>query len=363
MKIAIVMPTWLGDLAMATPTIRAIHRHFGARARLIGIMRPYQSTLLEGTGWLSEQWYYDPRSKDLRLGLTATAMRLRRARFEMAVLLPNSFRSALLAYLAGAQTRIGYVQYGRAPLLTTKVPAKFREGGQRLPQVDRYLGLARAIGCPPESRRLELLTTAADERSADDVFRGLGIRDDGRLVTLNFSSAVAVSRLWPVEHFGDLARRIASELDHDVLVMCGPKEREIARAIVRLSGNQRVFSMADQPLDLGTTKACSGRARLMVSTDSGPRHIAAALGVPVITLYGPILPAETRNSTQRAVELHLDLDCLGCEKRVCPLGHHRCMRDLKVDTVYAEVVKLLSANRQRVHQIAGNKTLVSPNAA
>jgi len=79
----------------------------------------------------------------------------------------------------------------------------------------------------------------------------------------------------------------------------------------------------------------------MVSTDSGPRHVAAAMGTPVITMYGPILPTWSENPTQHAVNLLLDLDCVGCGKRVCPLKHHQCMRNLSVDTVYAEVVKIL----------------------
>ena len=364
MKIAIVMPTWLGDLAMATPAIRALRRHFGSEAELVGIMRPYQSSLLAGTGWLDEQWYFNPRSRDRRLGTMATALRLRRAKFDMAVLLPNSFRAALLAYLGGVRDRVGYVQYGRGPLLTTKIPARFRHAGQCVPQVERYLKIAEVIGCPAESRRLELTTTAADEQSADEVFRRLEIRDDARLILLNSSSASAVSRLWPGEHFGELARRIACDLDHDVLVMCGPQEREMACAIVGLSRHQRVFSMADQPLDLGTAKACVRRGKVMVSTDSGPRHVAAALGIPVITLFGPIHPELTRNPARQDVELHLDLDCLGCQKRVCPLGHHRCMRDLKVDTVYAEVEKLLAARGQPVvHQIAHHDTFMTPFAS
>lgn len=209
------------------------------------------------------------------------------------------------------------------------------------PVVDTYLALAEVLGCPPESPRLELATTETEERSADAVFQRLGLRDDGRVITLNSSGAYGGSKLWPVEYFAALARQVVDELDHDVLVTCGPKEREIAREVVRLAASPRVVSMAEQPLDLGTAKACIRRARLMVSTDSGPRHVAAALGKPVVTLFGPMLPIWSENPTQRAVNLMLDLDCVGCHKRVCPEGHHKCMRGLRVDMVYAEVVKLL----------------------
>jgi heptosyltransferase-2 len=210
-----------------------------------------------------------------------------------------------------------------------------------MPMVETYLEVARALGCGEESPRLELATVEADERSADAVFGRLGLRGDGHIIALNSSGAYGGSKLWPVEYFAELARRIVVELDHDVLAFCGPKERDIARRIVELSGNGRVFSMAEQPMDLGTAKACMRRCRLMVSTDSGPRHVAAAFGLPLVTMFGPMLPVWSENPTQRAVNLVLDLDCIGCHKRVCPLGHHRCMRDLTADVVFAAVTSLL----------------------
>jgi hypothetical protein len=103
----------------------------------------------------------------------------------------------------------------------------------------------------------------------------------------------------------------------------------------------------------------------MVSTDSGPRHIAAALGKPVVTLFGPMLPIATENPTQTASNLILQLDCIGCGKRACPLGDHSCMRNISVDTVYAAAIKLLaeSSRRGAVPELAssgsGGKRLVA----
>ncbi len=175
------------------------------------------------------------------------------------------------------------------------------------------------------------------------MFKRLGLRRDGRLILLNSGSAYGGARVWPAEYFGRLARRMTKQCDHDVLVMCGPNERGVAMDIVKHADNPRVFSMADQPLDLGTAKACIRRGRLMVSTDSGPRHVAAALGKPVITLYGPTPPVWSENPTQRAINLALDLDCIACRKRACPLGHHRCMRELTVDMVFAAVTRMLDS--------------------
>ncbi len=342
MKIAVFLPNWLGDVAMATPALRAMRRHFGGDARIVGILRPYLADVLAGTAWLDEQWLFDPRSKDRSRRVWAISRRMRAEQFDMAVLMTNSFRTAWLAWLGGTEQRIGYVRYGRGPLLTGKLYP--RHIGRRIvpaPMVETYLELARAAGCGDESPRLELATVEADERSADAVFERLGLRGDGRVVALNSSGAFGGSKLWPVEYFAELAGRIIAELDYDVLVFCGPKERDIARRIVELSASGRVFSMADQPMDLGTAKACIRRCRLMVSTDSGPRHVAAAFGLPLVTMFGPMLPIWSENPTQRAVNLVLDLDCIGCRQRVCPLGHHRCMRDLTVEMVFAAATSLL----------------------
>jgi heptosyltransferase II len=346
MKAAIFLPNWLGDLAMSTPVLRALRRKFGQNARLVGILRPYLADVLSGTAWLDEQWFFDSRASDRSQRAWAVANRIRHERFDLAILLSSSLRPALMAWWAGVKQRVGYVRNGRGPFLTHKLyPRHINNQIAPEPVVDTYLTIADALGCGRESPRLELAVTAAEEESADAVFNRLGLRQDGRLILLNSGSAYGVAKHWPAAYFGQLARLITSQCDHDVLVTCGPNERNIARDIVKYAAVPRVYSMADQPMDLGTTKACIRRGRLMVSTDSGLRHVAAALGKPVITLYGSMLPVWGQNPTQRAINLALDLDCIGCHKRVCPLKHHKCMRELSADIVYGAVRKMLESCR------------------
>ena len=104
MKIAVFLPNWLGDLVMATPTLRAMRRHFGPQAHLVGILRPYLADVLAGTGWLDELWFFDPRAEDRGLHAWAVARRMRAERFEKAVLLPNSLHVVLVAWLGGARS-------------------------------------------------------------------------------------------------------------------------------------------------------------------------------------------------------------------------------------------------------------------
>jgi heptosyltransferase-2 len=348
MRIAVFLPNWIGDVVMAGPALRALRRRFAAPHRMIGVMRPYVADVLAGTGWLDEQYFYDPRSRDASLRTVSLIRQLRSQRVDMAVLLTNSWRTAAIAWAVRARRRIGYVRYQRGWLLTDRLQPPMADG--KLvdhPMVDYYLELACRAGCTPESPRLELATSAEDEHAADLMWHKLKLQDSRRVVVFNSSGAFGAAKLWPPEHFGELARRVASQLHHDVLVICGPSERQIASEVVQRANHPRVFSLASEPLSIGLSKACVRRARLMVTTDSGPRHFAVAFGVPVIGLYGPTAPIWGDNPTARAVHLQLDqLECFGCHQRQCPLGHHRCMRDLTPDRVYQAVAAELERNRE-----------------
>jgi heptosyltransferase-2 len=346
MKLVIFLPNWIGDAVMCTPALRALRRHFGREAWIAGVMRPHIADLLAGTAWLDEQLFYVPASPERALGTWGLIGRLRRAKPDVAALLTNSLRTGLLAFLSGARERVGYTRYGRGPLLTHRLLPPQEDDGRLLrhAMVDYYLDLAYALGCAPESPRLELVTTNADERAADFVWTQLGLRA-GRTIVLNSSGAFGAAKLWPVEYFAELARRIVTHLDHDVLVLCGPSERAIAAAIVEQAARENVVSLAEYPLSLGLSKACVRRSRLMVTTDSGPRHFAVAFGVPLVSLFGPTPAIWGDNPTASEIPLSVAIDCFGCHQRTCPRGHHRCMRDLTVNRVFAAVVEQLNADR------------------
>jgi heptosyltransferase-2 len=340
------MPRWLGDFVMATPTLRAIRRHFGS-ASIVGIMCPYLKDVLAGTDWVDEQWFFDARGESPETGHMAIVRRIRAAEFDMMILMPNSLRPAVLAWLGNAKERIGYARNGRGPLLTGKLyRSKVNGLWHRLPMVDYYLRLAEVVGCPVESRQLELAVSDADQQAAARVWANLGLREDSRVIALNSSGAYGAAKLWPSEHFAQLARRVADRLDHDVLVICGPSERQIAQDIVRLADHDRVFSLNPEHIGLTTTKGCLARCRLAISTDSGPRHVAAAMGKPVFTLLGPTSPIWIDNPTVEGAYLQANVDCLGCAERTCPRGHHKCMRKLTVDMVFTEVSAWMERNER-----------------
>ena len=254
---------------------------------------------------------------------------------DVAVLLPNSFRSAWVAWMAGIPRRVGYVRYGRGMLLTDGLKPPRDPAGKLLPTpiVEYYLALTRVMGCRGGSIQLELATTPDDESAADQVWNHLGLTAEERVVCLNTGGAFGPAKNWPTASFAELARRLTEETDVAVLVLCGPAERAAALEIARLADHPRVFSLADQPLSLGLSKVCVRRSALLITTDSGPRHFAAAFQTPVITLFGPTHIAWTRTSHPHAMHLLHPVPCGPCQRPVCPEGHHRCMRELTPDHV------------------------------
>ena len=342
MRIAVFCPNLVGDTVMATPTFRALRRGF-PDAKLMGVIKPQIAATIAGNPWFDEILPFAPRSRSRQHRAWAVIRRLRRERIDLAILLPNSFRSAAMAWLGGARRIVGYARGGRSLLLTDRLVPPQDDRGRFVPVpiVGYYLALARHVGCQVDSLRYELATTTEDEAAADSAFHDLGISAEDRLICLNQGGAFGPAKRWPDEFFAELARRLAEEDGRTCLVVCGPSEIESARRIVELAAHPRVLSLAHQPLSIGLTKACVRRSALLITTDSGPRHFAAAFGVPVVSLFGPTHIAWTRTYHPRAIHLAKPVPCGPCQQPTCLPGHHRCMRELSPGEVLAAARQLL----------------------
>lgn len=345
--LAVFLPNWIGDAVMATPTLRALRTRYASTHTIIGVGRPGAIDVLTGTELVDDAIEFDPKSKRRQLRTRSVIRQLRRVRPDMAVLLTNSWRTALVARLGGARRRFGYAREGRGWLLSDPL-APERQDGKYVPGsvVDYYLQLAAATGCAIDSLAMQLTTSPDDERRADDVLDRLGASAETRLVVVNNGGAFGAAKLWPTTHFAALSRRIAENHRARVVVLCGPAERDMARDICQQANHRHVVGLHDDELSLGLSKALVRRAELMVTTDSGPRHFAAAFDTPVVTLFGPTHIAWSENYHARATHLQLRVDCGPCQQRTCPLSHHRCMRELSVDHVYDAAARWLTSPSQ-----------------
>jgi len=342
MKIAVFLPNWIGDVVMATAAIRSLRRHYPA-AQLLGICKPYVQDVVNGSPWFQQMIHLDS-SGPWHQRWPATAAKLWRENIDIAVLFPNTFRSALVARLGGCRRRIGYDRYLRGPLLTDRLQPLCDERGRLKPSpvIDDYNRLVETLGCDNPGHRLELFTTPADEAAADQVWERLDLGRYPEVFCLNPGAAFGAAKHWPTRSFARLAQELTQARHCGVLVLCGPKERDLARHIVQFARSPAVQSLADQPLSLGLTKAVVKRSALLVTTDSGPRHFAAAFDRPVVTLFGPTHIEWTETYFARAIHLQKKVPCGPCQLRVCPLDH-RCMNELTVAEVAQAVDRLLVA--------------------
>lgn len=274
--LAIVMPSWIGDTVMATPVLRAARQAL-PDARIVGVMRPGLDDILRGTPWLDEVVVCDMKGVlgPLRLGCA-----IRSSRADAVLLLPNSFRTALGTRLSGAKTRVGYDRDHRGWLLTHRMVSP--DQSKPMPAVDYYAALAEwALGMSGIDRRIELATTEQELKDAARLLSEVG----GRFILLN-PGANRPDKRWPAERFAAAGDAIAAAHDVKIVVSGSPKERLVLDD-VRRESKSPIVDLSERGVTLGSLKAVIQRAALVVTNDTGPRHIAAALGTPVVTLFGP----------------------------------------------------------------------------
>jgi heptosyltransferase II len=346
--LALFLPNWIGDVVMATPAIRAIRRQW-PHARIVAVGKPYIAEVVAGSPCVDEFVPLD-KSGPRHRRFVSVMGRLRDERLDAAVLFPNSFRIALLAKLAGTRRIVGFARYGRDMLLTDRLyPAR---GADRRPKptpiIDDYNRLAMKLGTPNPGHRQELFTQPSDDAAAVQFWTRHKLDRYSRIVGFNPGGAFGASKHWPTGHFVELANRFAADRRTAVVVLCGPSERDEATKIAAGCAKPNIVSLADAELSLGLSKAIVKRLNLLVTTDSGPRHFAAAFDVPVVTLFGPTHIAWTETYFAKASHLQEKLPCGPCQQRVCPQGHHRCMTELRPTAAYEASCSLLAQTHDTV---------------
>lgn len=349
-KILIVQPSWVGDAVMATPMLRAMREHY-PQAHIAYLLRRYVKPLYAGMPWADQLITYRTGRGKAKAGrgLLDLAGRLRSARFDLAVLLPNSFKSALVCKLARIEQVVGYDRDGRSFLLTDKLlPVK--QAGKFIPTplVRYYMGLARYLGSSARDLTLQLFITDPERRAAERVLSRSGVDPAmdrpgaaGRrpLVLLNPGAAHGEAKCWPAAYYAELADRLIDELGAAVLLAGAPRERPIIQSVLRRIKGPAV-DLIDSGLDLGSLKEITRRCDLVVTNDTGARHVAAAVGTPVVTIFGPTHPQWTEINFPLERKVAVKVFCGPCQKKFCPLDH-RCMTRISPAMVFGAARELL----------------------
>lgn len=329
----VVAPSWVGDTVMALPVLEALDAS-GRETRILA--KPGLHPLL--AFWRPEAHLLSRAGTDLEI-----VARLRYAECDEAVILPNSFRSAWLPWRAGIPWRWGYAGNLRSLLLS---PAVRRAGGRKRPQVEDYAALLAALGVDAPATwvpRLPWIGERAEQGRA--LLARAGITPgDGPLVGLFPGAEFGPSKRWPYERWIGLAQALRREVPGiQVVLVAGPDEVWLVVPIHEQTG--RIHPVVGPDLDLGRLASVLGHLDLLVTNDSGPMHVAAALGVACVALFGPTDPRRTSPAGEGHRVLASGRWCAPCFRRRCPLLHHGCMKDLGIEAVTAAAVEALGSDR------------------
>jgi heptosyltransferase II len=356
-RILVVQPTWVGDAVMATPALRAI-RNLYPQAHISYLLKRYVKPMYTGMPWADQLITYRSGKTNKKAGkaeFVGLAARLRKGKFDTAILLPGSFKSALVCKLAGIKRIIGYDRDGRGFLLTDKLLPQ-REGGRYVPTpiIKYYLGLAHYLGSRERDLTMQLFVTPSEQREAERVLERAGVDPARRpLVMLNPGAQYGSSKCWPAEYFATVADRLVDELGAQVLISSAPKERKIVDEITRHMSHVPI-DLAKAGLTLGALKEIVRRCDLMISNDTGPRHMAAAFGVPVVAIFGPTHPEWTEIYYAKERIVSVPVHCGPCQLKVCPIDH-RCMTRVTPAMVWDTALRLLPREGSRMKTQETNK--------
>lgn len=338
-RLLVRMPNWVGDVVMATPALRAL-RNAAPRARITVSLREYVAPLLEGSPYVDELMRLSARAEKGVGGAWRTARRLRAGRFDAALLLTNSLTSVIPTWLARIPVRLGYTGDGRRLLLTHKVMPE-RDGRDRrpVPMPAYYQRLLDRVGVAAAGPEYTCPPLDAERAEMRELLDTLG-RDPARpLVGLNPGARFGSSKLWEPRRFGQLAKSL-TERGCQPLLLVGPGEEALAEA-VRAAAGDTLLDTSVRPVALGPLRALMEQIDLLVTTDSGPRHLAVAANKPTVVLMGATWPQWTAWNLDHTVVVRHEVPCGPCHKKTCPLDDHACMNLITVDEVLEAVARFL----------------------
>lgn len=328
----VLLPNWLGDAVMCTPTLRALKKRF-PEAQITVAGKGACCAVLEGLPWI-DHFLPLPERPGLMKSLSLRVS-LRASRPELAVIFPHAFRAAWLAWLSGAPRRIGVDRGGRRLLLSESIDT-YRVDGKRVPRYTalEYLELVALTGASDDGQGLELRADPAHLSAVKALI------EPGRpVVGIAPGAAFGPSKRWLPERFAAVADQLHRDHHAQCLLMTGPGEEDTRDAVLRAAQSPLIEYHGGAP-SIARLKAAIASVDLLIGNDSGPRHIAIAFKKPVICIMGSTSPAYTESPWERGEVVRIDVDCGPCQKPFCTTDH-RCMTGVSAGRVADAAAKWL----------------------
>lgn len=321
---------WIGDVVMTLPAVAAI-RMTWPEAQLFVLAKPWVADLYRRSSDVDEVILFEEPGCHAGIGgKWRLAAELRQYRFDCAILLQNAIEAAIITRLAGIPFRAGYNTDGRGFLLTHSV--RGTPAIHRVHQIDYYLEMVGALGCLPAGRSVHLHPVRDDNGVSEKFFNEWGIRPGQPLIGLAPGAAYGPAKKWFPERFAAVVDRLIDDTGARAILFGSDGDRE-STAEVRKNARHPLIDIAGRT-NLREAIALISRCDLFISNDTGLMHIAGALGIPMVAIFGSTNPKTTSPVGEASVVIHRDVPCSPCLKPICPTDFS-CMDLIGVDEVYS----------------------------
>jgi len=329
-RIVVKAVNWLGDLVMSGPALRAIRDSFPT-AHLAVLVRRELASFFDGARWVDEVIPYRLRGGVAGLSdQLSIVKRVRAGRFELAVVFPNSFQSALWMALAGVQRRAGYQADHRGFMLTHKVaPRAYVECAH---QAHHWLTMvAETIGAKGTAEAYHLDVNVESREKMRAWLAHRRIRPERPLIALAPVAAYGPAKEWPLERYAVLAGILAERHGAECVLMGGARDRAQCERIAAQCRGGAIVAAAETSVGelIALLSLCQGFA----GNDSGGMHLAGALGLPTVAIFGSTNPARTGPMGPQCRVIYRGLECSPCLERTCRFGHYNCLREIAAEEV------------------------------
>ncbi|MDD5170900.1 MAG: lipopolysaccharide heptosyltransferase II [Syntrophales bacterium] len=318
---------WIGDAVMTLPAMASIRKTF-PKARITMLAKPWVADVYRLCPHIDEILIFEsPGRHDGVTGKFRLAADLRTKRFDAAILLQNAIEAAIVASLAGIPIRGGFSTDGRGWLLTHAVrrSAEIR----MIHQTHYYLEMVKALGCTSVDSDFHLAPTPEDKSRAEDILKRYNI-DNNLLIGMAPGATYGAAKKWFPERFAAVADRLSEKYGASVLLFGSPADQD-STGIIRRKAQRSILDLAGKT-NLSEAMAVMARCRLFISNDSGLMHVAAALDIPTVAIFGSTNPVTTGPVGAKSIVIRKDVPCSPCLKTTCPTDF-RCMELIIVDDI------------------------------